>query len=326
MSLLFLVLLSLTFEEEKLIKFLEPVMLQTEGNIKIEKKFTGENFAIYYATKEGEEKGREEMVPCAIYERKNVIYGMYFGLKSDIKPIPEYLGPFLTSLFGSTIKVEKDQEIGKNLKSFKIYQETGYGKVKMMMYILADKHLFIGNYLSLNDKMDEIISNKLNWDLSGKIGSPSSKNKFAFFFDLECPHCKKVEKEIMPILKEKKDLLFGFFLFPLSTHILSFKGSAGAFCFKKIKEEYFLDYIDWFYEERSDMDVDNIDSKIFEYAKEKGIGEEFLNCYMKTENIKTVLEALQMGIDLNVQGTPTIFFNGKKYPARKIISMLKNEK
>jgi len=326
MGFLFLLLFSLTFEEEKLIKFLEPLMVQTGGQIKLEKKAGGENFSIYFARGEGEEKGREEFIPSAIYEGKNVITGVYFGLKSDSKPTPDYLSNFLTGVFASTIKVEKDQELGKNLKSFKAYQETGYGKVQMKLYILSDKHLFIGDIYNLNDKMDEVISKKIIWELGGKIGKGDSKDKIAFFLDLECPHCKKVEKEVFPLIKERNDIFAGFFLFPLSIHILSFKGSAGGFCFKNVSDELFFDYINWFYEERENIDLDNIDLKIYQFAKEKNIDKEFLNCYMKPENIKTVLSSLQMGIDLNVQGTPTIFYNGKKYPAKKIIELLKNEK
>lgn len=326
MALIFFILFSLTFEEEKLINFLKPLMLQTEGEIKLEKKQAGENFTIYYAKKEGEEKGREEMIPCAIYEGKNVITGIYFGLKGEGKPTPQSLGAFLTNVFGSTIKVENGEDAGKNLKVYKIFQETGYGKVQMKAYVLSDKYLFLGNLYNIKDKMDEIISNKINWEYGGTIGEKSAKNKMAFFLDLECPHCAKIEKEIFPILKEKKDLFSGFFLFPLSIHILSFKASSGAYCFKMINNELYFDYINWFYEERENIDLENIDLKIYQFAQEKGMDKEFLKCYMKPENIKLVLETLQMGLDLNVQSTPTIFYNGKKYPSKKIIDILKNEK
>lgn len=323
---LFLIFLSLTFEEEKLINFLKPLMLQTKGEIKLEKKISGENFSIYYAKKEGEEKGKEEMIPCAIYEGKNVIYGMYFGLKNENKPTPEFLSSFLKNVFLSSIKVEKDENSGKNLKSFKVFQETGYGKVKMKAYLLAEKHLFIGNIYKLDEKIDEIIMEKINWELGGKIGSSNSKNKLLFFLDLECPYCSKLEKEILPILKEKKDLFSGFFLFPLSIHILSFKGSAAGYCFKKMGDDFFFDYINWFYEERGNIELENIDLKIYQFAQEKNIEKEFLECYMKPENIKTVLEAIQMGIELNVQATPTVFYNGKKYPPKTLIEMLKSDK
>lgn len=325
MSLLFFILFSLTFEEEKLVKFLEPLMVQTEGNIKLEKKFSGENFTIYYATKEGETKGKEDMLPCALYEGKSVIFGTYFALKGETKPSPQGLGSFLSNIFGTTIKVEGPEEIGKNLNSFKVYQETGYGKVQMKAYVLSEKYLFIGSQYNLKDKMDEIILSKIDWGMGGKIGKPEAKNKMAFFLDLECPHCAKVEREIFPHLKEKEDLLSGFFLFPLSIHILSFKGSAGAFCFKKVNNELFFDYINWFYEERENIDLDNIDLKIYEFSKMKEIDKEFLDCYMKPDNIKEVLKSLQMGLDLNVQATPTIFYNGKKYPTKKIIDMFKDE-
>lgn len=323
---LFLVILSLTFEEEKLINFLKPLMLQTKGDIRLEKKISGENFSIYYAKKEGEEKGKDEMIPCAIYGDKNIIYGMYFGLKTETKPTPETLSSFLNNVFLSSVKVENEQEIGKNLKSFNVFQKTGYGNVKMKAYLFAEKHLFIGNMNKLEEKIDEIILEKINWDLGGKIGSANSKNKLLFFLDLECPHCSKIKKEIFPILKEKKDLFSGFFLFPLSIHILSFKGSAGAYCFKKMGDDFFFDYINWFYEERGNIDLENIDLKIYQFAQEKNIEKEFLECYMKPENIKTVLETIQMGIDLNVQVTPTIFYNGKKYPPKTLIEMLKGDK
>lgn len=326
MVLFLFILFSLTFEEEKLIKFLEPLMLQIEGEIKLEKKVSGENFSIYYAIKGNDSKENKDMLPCCIYEGKNIIYGTYFSLKSDQKPTPQSLSAFLSNVFGSTIKVEEGEGIGKNLKKFNLYQETGYGKVQMKGYVLSDKYLFIGNLESINNKMDEIISSKIDWEMAGKIGKGDAKDKIAFFLDLECPHCAKVEKEIFQYIKGREDLFSGFFLFPLSIHILSFKGSAGAFCFKKKSDQLFLDFINWFYEERQNIDLDNIDLKIYEFSKEKGIDKEFLDCYMKQENIKEVLKSLQMGLDLNVQATPTIFYNGKKYPAKKIIEMLKDEK
>lgn len=326
MVLFLFILFSLTFEEEKLIKFLEPLMLQTEGEIKLEKKVSGENFTVYYAIKEGETKESKDMLPCCIYEGKSVIFGTYFALKGEQKATPQILGAFLSNVFGSTIKVEEWEAIGKNLKSYKAFQETGYGKVQMKVYVLSDRYLFVGNIENIKEKMDDIISNKIDWQRGGKIGNVEAKDKIAFFLDLECPHCAKVEKEVFQYIKGREDLFIGFFLFPLSIHILSFKGSAGAFCFKKKGDELFLDFINWFYEERADIDLDNIDLKIYNFSKEKGIDKDFLDCYMKPENIKEVLKSLQMGLDLNVQATPTIFYNGKKYPPKKIIEMLKNEK
>ncbi len=324
---LFLLLFSLTFEEEKIIKFLENYMVQTESKIKLEKKYSGENFSLYYARRESEIKGREELVPCALFGGKNIILGEYFALTKEEKSniTPQFLSSFLTKVMGTNVKAELEREIDKNLSLYKIFEETGYGKVQREAYILAKRHLFLGNMYDINDKIDEIRMKIIDLNYGGSIGNKEAKDRLFFFFDLECPYCEKIEREISPILKGKKDIFASFFLFPLTIHPLSFKASAGAFCFKNIKEELFFDYINWFYSVHDSIELENIDEQIYNFAKEKEMEKEFLDCYMKKENIDMVLKSLQQGMDLGVHYTPTIFYNGKNYPASAIIKMIKEK-
>lgn len=324
----FLIIFSLTFEEEKILKFLDSYMTQFKGEIKLEKKHKGENYSIYYAVKKSDEKGKTEFLTCALISENELILGEYFLISKEenFVPTPEKISNFLKNVMLTSVKVQKEKEIKNNIILYKIFQETGYGKVNMNGFLIDKKHFLIGNLFNINEKIEEWRENKIKWEMAGKIGDFHAKEKIALFFDLECPHCAKFEKEIFPVLKEKKEIFAGFFLYPLSIHNLSFRASAAAFCFKKIKEEYFFDFINWYYEERKNIELENIDLKVYQFAEEKNLQNEFISCYMKPENLKTVLDSLQMGIDLDIKFTPAIFLNGKAYLPKDIIEILKEKK
>jgi len=95
-------------------------------------------------------------------------------------------------------------------------------------------------------------------------------------------------------------------------------------CIFKQNATAFWDYHDWVYENQSEMNAENLRGKIMEFANGKDIDALQLGRCMDTkatepEVDKSVAEAKE----LKVNGTPTLFVNGRRLPPQMAWSDLR---
>jgi thiol:disulfide interchange protein DsbC len=136
-----------------------------------------------------------------------------------------------------------------------------------------------------SDRLEELTRinfSKLPFNKAIKVVKGNGERKLAIFSDVDCPFCKKLEKEA---LSELDNITIYTFLFPLAIHPKAEIRSKKIWCAKN-KEKAWNDYM-----------LKNI------MANNKG------NCKTPIEEI------LALGIDLGIRSTPTIIFSsGKKIP------------
>ena len=136
-----------------------------------------------------------------------------------------------------------------------------------------------------SDRLEELTRvnfSKLPFDKAIKVVRGDGERKVAIFSDVDCPFCKKLEKEA---LSELDNITIYTFLFPLAIHSKAELRSNKIWCAEN-KEKAWNDYM--------------LKNKM---ANNKG------DCKTPIQDI------LKLGKELGISSTPTIIFSsGKKIP------------
>lgn len=310
--------------EARILQLLGKVLDQGAGELTLEAKETGPGFAVYVAKRVSPD-GKKTNVHTLIFQpgQKKVIVGDYFNLarfKDKINE-PDFLSQFLSNAMGSSVKVTAG-EAKPDGTLLTVMQETGYGKVNLPAHLFGRFHFIMGKTYGLDEDPAAARVRGIRWDKGGTLGPAGAPNTLAVFLDMECPHCARVEEQILGLLKTRTDIRAGFFQFPLTIgHPLAFKAAAAAHCYLDRGSELYFEFMGYFYPLRKEVEFATVDLTNYGFAELKGLEEPFLACYMKPANIASVLDAMQMAIDLGVNHTPMILYNGLSYLPSDFIAL-----
>lgn len=170
------------------------------------------------------------------------------------------------------------------------------------------------------------------------VKNKGGKFKLLEFADFLCPHCATASKSIATFLSLHPDVEFSFYTYPLDASCNSamdpqYKGpgfsctlAKGVFCAGKLEDKAALMHYEIF---------NNQDSYRSTAAGENNTGliqkmstilstskDDFESCINSEEAKNTLLNHSKLGDKANIQGTPTVFFEGKKLPGGANFLML----
>ncbi len=297
-----------------------------EAVITLEAKDSGAGFAVYYAKWTLPEKRGAEMQPLIyLTGSRTILVGQYFNL-AKFKDLPRderFLGEFISQVSGASSKAVFKAK-SKEAQEMEVLQETGFGKVALRGFLVSRNHLLVGNRYGVDEDPRRTRLSIIDPTLGGTAGRADAPRKLHVFLDLECPHCAKLEAELVPLVRARDDLSATFFQYPLTAgHPLSFKSAAASLCFLKEGSPLYLEFMEWFYPQRGDLELSTVDAACYGFAEQRELEEKFLACYMKEPNIREVLKAMQMAIDAGVPYTPALYLDGAAYRASELIVHLK---
>jgi protein-disulfide isomerase len=137
------------------------------------------------------------------------------------------------------------------------------------------------------------------------------------FGDFECPVCQKEEQELrknLPASPLADKVRVYFTDFPLtSIHPWALKASITGRCMYHSNQSAFWDYHDWIYQNQGEINPQNLDAKVQEFAQQKGLDTMQLGRCLDDKNTAAEVErSMKQGHDLSVSATPTLFINGRK--------------
>lgn len=129
------------------------------------------------------------------------------------------------------------------------------------------------------------------------------------FADFQCPYSEKEFSIIRPFMETVPGVKFVYRNFPLSDiHPDAIRASEASLCAQE--QGKFWAYHDQLYVNSADLS----EAALIRYATNVGLDEGKFTACLKTEKFKKqVLQDVQDGIALGVQGTPTFFINGVKF-------------
>jgi protein-disulfide isomerase len=116
------------------------------------------------------------------------------------------------------------------------------------------------------------------------------------------------------LLADLPNARFIFQNFPLTEiHPWAFKAAAYADCVAQQSNDAFWKFVNITYESQQDVTPENADQKLAAFAQQSGVnGDQAAKCAALPATAARVRESQALGNALSVNGTPTLFVNGRK--------------
>jgi protein-disulfide isomerase len=173
------------------------------------------------------------------------------------------------------------------------------------------------NVYNVNDNPFKPDLDKLKTTGAPNFGTAGAPVVLVEFSDFECPYCKNEAQEL------RKNLLASFptqvrlyfKTFPLEElHPWAKAAAIASRCVFNQNPTAFWDYHDWVFEHQAEITPENLKDKVLEWAKGvKNLDSLQLGQCMDTKATEAEVNQDQAeGKDLGVNGTPTLFVNGRR--------------
>jgi protein-disulfide isomerase len=178
------------------------------------------------------------------------------------------------------------------------------------------KKIFQGEAFDINKSPFQANLDKLDVKGAPMLGPATAPVTVVIFSDFQCPMCKQeadvIHKQLTAAFPEKVKVYFRDF--PLEQlHNWARPAAIAGRCVYKLNPAAFWDYHDWIYENQNYIGLDNLNSKIQEFATSKNLDSMQLSRCIETKATAAEVNASQaVGTALTLNATPTIFINGRK--------------
>ncbi|HWO27188.1 MAG TPA: DsbA family protein [Candidatus Acidoferrum sp.] len=188
------------------------------------------------------------------------------------------------------------------------------GQQSSRFYVTADgEHAVVGDIIPFGAKPFDHTRKTLEKGISGPSRGPKDAAVMVVEFgDLQCPACKAAQPAIEALIAAEPNTRFVFQNFPLEMHNWAAKGAAYADCVAQASNDAFWKFIAKTYETQADITAENADQKLTALADGAGLkGADVAACANTPVTKAHVDASLALGKSVNVNGTPTLFVNGR---------------
>jgi protein-disulfide isomerase len=188
------------------------------------------------------------------------------------------------------------------------------GQQASRFYVTADgQHAVVGEIIPFGAKPFERVNKILEKGITGPARGPKDAPvTIVEFGDLQCPACKAAQPAIEGLVAAEPSARFVFQNFPLEMHNWAAKGAAYADCVAQASTDAFWKFIAKTYETQSDITAENADQKLAALADGAGVkGANIAACASLPATKARVDASIALGKSVNVNGTPTLFINGR---------------
>ena len=191
--------------------------------------------------------------------------------------------------------------------------------------ILPDQHYFMSkdgkkifraDVYDINKSPFQANLDKLDVKGAPTLGPADAPISVVVFSDFQCPMCKQEAEVIHQQISETfpKQVRVYFRDYPLEQlHNWARPAAVAGRCVYKLNPAAFWDYHDWIYENQSYIGLDNLNSKLQEFATAKGLdGMQLSRCIENKTTDPEVKASMAVGNSLALNSTPTLFVNGRR--------------
>jgi protein-disulfide isomerase len=235
------------------------------------------------------------------------------------------------------VKIDDAKE-SKNLPgSLEVTVHLAYNNMPLAdqhYYVSKDgKRVFRAEVHEINKSPFQGDLDKLDVKGAPSLGPENAPVTVVIFSDFQCPMCKQeadvIHKQITAAFPDKVRVYFRDF--PLEQlHNWAVPAAIAGRCVYKLNPAAFWDYHDWIYENQNYIGLDNLNSKVQEFATSKGLDGMMLSrCIENKTTAPEVNASMAVGNALSLNATPTIFINGRKLegavPFETVQAIIKTE-
>jgi len=218
------------------------------------------------------------------------------------------------------VKIDDVKE-SKELKGFldvSVHLTYNGAELPVQHYFLSSdgKKLFHADVYDINKSPFQANLDKLDVKGAPSLGPAKAPVTVVVFSDYQCPLCKQeadvIHKQITAAFPDKVNVYFREF--PLDAiHNWARQAALAGRCVYKLNPSAFWDFHDWIYENQSYIGLDNLNSKVQEFAASKNLDSMQLSrCIEGKLSAPDVNASVAQGTALGINATPTIFLNGRK--------------
>jgi protein-disulfide isomerase len=204
-----------------------------------------------------------------------------------------------------------------DLYEVKVRGVSGSNMQDETFYVSKDGHKIIrGTIYDASQNPFKTELDRIKTEMRPAFGTPGAPVVIAEFSDFECPFCREEAKTLRDnVLKTySKEVRVYFFDFPLEQlHPWAKAASMAGRCIFRQSSSGFWDYHDWMFEHQTEITAENLQSKVLEFVKSKGLdAAAYSTCADTKATEADVNQTLEMGKALQINQTPTIFINGRR--------------
>lgn len=186
-----------------------------------------------------------------------------------------------------------------------------------MFYISSDGETIVrGDVFSLAKPPFQSNMDKLTLQDQPSFGPANAVVTIVEFGDFECPDCKMEAPVLRHDLPEAFDgkVRVVFKNYPLeSIHPWAKSAAIAGRCVYRQGQPGFWKFYDWIYDHQDDIMPDSLNAKVLAWAGENGVdGVQLGQCIDSKATEADVDRSIAEARALGVQGTPTLFINGRK--------------
>lgn len=178
------------------------------------------------------------------------------------------------------------------------------------------KKIFKADVMDINKSPFQANIDKLDVKGAPTLGPPTAPVAIVVFSDFQCPMCRQesevIHKQITEAFPTQVRVYFRDY--PLeSLHNWARPAALAGRCVYKLNPAAFWDYHDWIFENQTYIGLDNLNTKLQEFAIAKGIdGMQLSRCIENKTTEPEVKASIAQGTSLSLNSTPTIFVNGRR--------------
>jgi len=235
-------------------------------------------------------------------------------------PSEETVNAFMRQMFGYDPSVSwKIAAIrpatAEGLAEVLVVVSNAQGQQTNRLYVTSDgKHALVGDIIPFGTHPFAAAQEALSKGIDGPSRGPADAPvTIVEFSDLQCPHCKEAQPTIDKLMSEEKNARLVFENFPLPAHDWATKAAYYMDCIARSSNDSAWKFIQSVYGTQTEISAANADAKLTALADQAGAkGSDIAACAAKPDTAGRVQRSVALGASLEVNGTPTLFINGRK--------------
>jgi protein-disulfide isomerase len=159
------------------------------------------------------------------------------------------------------------------------------------------------------------VRSKLHIEGAAAKGPKDASVTVVEFGDFECPVCRQLEGVLRAVLPMYPQIRFVFKDFPLeSVHPWAMTAAIAGHCALQQSADIFWKFHDEIYDSQDLISPENAVDKLTDLATQAGANPSDLKtCLADPKSTELVRTSLQDGVNVEVNSTPTVFVNGRKF-------------
>ena len=203
-------------------------------------------------------------------------------------------------------------------KEVKIRLSQGPQFQDVTLFVSNDgKKIVQGSFFDIANNPFKPDIDKTHTQFQPNLGTAGAPVVIVVFSDLQCPHCKGEAEMLRQNLIQNypKDVRLYFKDFPIeSLHPWAKAAARAGRCIFAQSNDAFWAYHDWIFAHQESFTPTTLNQQILDWAKDqKGLDANKLSACLEKKTSEPEVDAeLKEGHDLEINGTPTMFINGRR--------------